>query len=424
MLAGYKDEMDRMIANANPGLRSRFKEVLTFQDWTERDVVAAIEQRAEREGYARAPGALARLEAELRLVRARPGWANARDANTAFEFVEGARAMRVADAPEDAPTITADDVADAMAKLKEQRPAPPGAFPECGGRVETVHTMAEFEAVLRSAESSNAVVVADFYATWCPPCARAAPKFAQWSEELDGCVFIKIDVDGAVDIARSEQISSMPTFKLYKAGAPVQTIQGFDEGQEAQVLAAIHEHARAPTRTKTRTGPQPPSAAVPDGPRLPPPPPEQRVRQRQAEASAKSGGGDGDETPSLERALGSAGFDVQTTVEILSKPDEDDAFKGLVESEVMITGWESGPCKGALKAQCSKLLPRFEELAAQLQKKRSAKEQKEYDKAQEILKQIGKCCAGFEWLKEGSGWRCAGGSHTVSGEEMRKAMLT
>ena len=122
--------------------------------------------------------------------------------------------------------------------------------------------------------------------------------------------------------------------------------------------------------------------------------------------------------------LGSAGFDVQTTVEILSKPDEDDAFKGLVESEVMITGWESGPCKGALKAQCSKLLPRFEELAAQLQKKRSAKEQKEYDKAQEILKQIGKCCAGFEWLKEGSGWRCAGGSHTVSDEEMRKAMLT
>ena len=92
-------------------------------------------------------------------------------------------------------------------------------WPDVGGRITSVHTLEEWQALC----AKKGPMIVDFYATWCPPCARAAPKFAQWSEELDGCVFIKIDVDGAVDVARSEQISSMPTFKLYKAGATRRT---------------------------------------------------------------------------------------------------------------------------------------------------------------------------------------------------------
>lgn len=37
---------------------------------------------------------------------------------------------------------------------------------------------------------------------------------------------------------------------------------------------------------------------------------------------------------------------------------------------------------------------------------------------QALLRRIGKCVAGFAWRKEGSGWRCEGGSHYVSDEQL------
>lgn len=39
-------------------------------------------------------------------------------------------------------------------------------------------------------------------------------------------------------------------------------------------------------------------------------------------------------------------------------------------------------------------------------------------KAQEKLRQMGVCCAGFQWIKQHSGYRCAGGSHFVSDSQL------
>ncbi|KAL2264535.1 hypothetical protein VTJ83DRAFT_7045 [Remersonia thermophila] len=40
-------------------------------------------------------------------------------------------------------------------------------------------------------------------------------------------------------------------------------------------------------------------------------------------------------------------------------------------------------------------------------------------KAREKLEQMGRCPAGFEWIRQEGGWRCAGGSHWVGNEELR-----
>lgn len=60
-------------------------------------------------------------------------------------------------------------------------------------QVQQVATQAELEQVLT--DSEDALVVVDFTATWCLPCQKIAPEFAQLSEELTDVVFLKVDVD-------------------------------------------------------------------------------------------------------------------------------------------------------------------------------------------------------------------------------------
>ena len=56
----------------------------------------------------------------------------------------------------------------------------------------------------------------DAYATWCPPCKAAAPKYAQMSEQFtaDSCVFAKFNTDEVGELAKKLEISAMPTFKV------------------------------------------------------------------------------------------------------------------------------------------------------------------------------------------------------------------
>eukprot|EP00629_Pelagomonadales_sp_RCC1024_P016640 CAMPEP_0119280606 /NCGR_PEP_ID=MMETSP1329-20130426/23048_1 /TAXON_ID=114041 /ORGANISM="Genus nov. species nov., Strain RCC1024" /LENGTH=151 /DNA_ID=CAMNT_0007281201 /DNA_START=156 /DNA_END=607 /DNA_ORIENTATION=+ len=101
-------------------------------------------------------------------------------------------------------------------------------FPECGGRVKAVHTTNEFYEAVADAKKRKRLLLCDFYATWCPPCRKAAPIYGRLSEQYDKCDFIKLDVDECKGVARKEEVSAMPTFKLYKNGEAVYTCTGFD----------------------------------------------------------------------------------------------------------------------------------------------------------------------------------------------------
>jgi len=125
-----------------------------------------------------------------------------------------------------------------------------GPFPEAGGRVRTVHNAREWAAALGDSE----LVVADFYATWCPPCRAAAPVFGRMSDAFPGVAFLKLDVDGVRDVAQSEGIAAMPTFKIYKNGACVDTIQGFrQDALERALLARGATRGAAPAAAPAET---------------------------------------------------------------------------------------------------------------------------------------------------------------------------
>lgn len=79
--------------------------------------------------------------------------------------------------------------------------------------------------------SSSRVVVTDFWATWCGPCKIIAPAFEALASQLSrpgSITFTKVDTDAQKDIARTYNISAMPTFLIFKAGREVKRIKGAD----------------------------------------------------------------------------------------------------------------------------------------------------------------------------------------------------
>lgn len=92
-------------------------------------------------------------------------------------------------------------------------------IPETSGNVHKVTKPAELDAVL----SSSTHVVVDFYADWCPPCRAIAPIFSQLADShaLKGhLAFAKVNVDHVNDVAKRYNVSAMPTFVVFKNGAP------------------------------------------------------------------------------------------------------------------------------------------------------------------------------------------------------------
>jgi len=90
-----------------------------------------------------------------------------------------------------------------------------------------IATKTDFDKTLADAPG---LVVVDFTATWCPPCKRIAPIF------VASVTFIKVDVDENAETAQAVGISCMPTFKFYKKGECVHTMEGADEaGLKAKV---------------------------------------------------------------------------------------------------------------------------------------------------------------------------------------------
>ncbi|MBU6389563.1 thioredoxin [Patescibacteria group bacterium] len=68
------------------------------------------------------------------------------------------------------------------------------------------------------------VVLVDFWATWCPPCRIMAPHVENLVEKYKGNQKVKIgklDVDENNDISERYRVLSIPTFKVFVAGEPL-----------------------------------------------------------------------------------------------------------------------------------------------------------------------------------------------------------
>ena len=91
--------------------------------------------------------------------------------------------------------------------------------------VEKATSASHFKELLNGA--GDALVVVDFFATWCGPCKAIAPTIEEWAKgEFSMVKFVKVDVDECEEVAMDNDISAMPTFKFFKGGNAVDELVG------------------------------------------------------------------------------------------------------------------------------------------------------------------------------------------------------
>lgn len=76
--------------------------------------------------------------------------------------------------------------------------------------------------------NSKGTVLVDFSASWCGPCKMLAPIIEELSGEVEGKAKVfKVDVDNSGDLAQEYKIMNVPTVIIFKDGAAVDKMIGF-----------------------------------------------------------------------------------------------------------------------------------------------------------------------------------------------------
>ncbi|WP_227936661.1 thioredoxin [Alkalihalobacillus deserti] len=90
-------------------------------------------------------------------------------------------------------------------------------------------------------ETSQGVVLADFWAPWCGPCKMIAPVLEELDSEMGDKVKIaKLDVDENQETAGKYSVMSIPTLLIFKDGEVVDQVVGFKPKEALAELLNKH----------------------------------------------------------------------------------------------------------------------------------------------------------------------------------------
>jgi thioredoxin 1 len=97
-------------------------------------------------------------------------------------------------------------------------------------------TPADFDKLL----SSGTPILIDYYAPWCGPCKKMEPILNKLASEFEGKVqIVRINVDEAATVVKSEKIDNIPVVSTFKSGQEIKRVNGFQD--EAAMRLMIEE---------------------------------------------------------------------------------------------------------------------------------------------------------------------------------------
>ncbi|CUS09006.1 unnamed protein product [Tuber aestivum] len=112
-------------------------------------------------------------------------------------------------------------------------------------KVIVANSLHDLEAVLKSAESSCAVIF--FTSASCPPCRAIYPRFEQIGSEAAGkAKFIKVDIGTSYGVAQKFQVSATPTFMTFLKGEKVDQWSGAHYGDLTSRIETLLRMAYPP----------------------------------------------------------------------------------------------------------------------------------------------------------------------------------
>lgn len=89
-------------------------------------------------------------------------------------------------------------------------------------------TEKEFESFYK-----QGIVVIDFFAEWCMPCTMMSPIMEELNEKFKGKIKMgKVDISENEAIAEKYEVSSIPTFIIFKEGKILNQFSGMISSEE------------------------------------------------------------------------------------------------------------------------------------------------------------------------------------------------